>query len=139
MDPSSVRQSASAAADTAYEPFDARKRQRVADLITQEEKLLEDVANLKRTVPQRAAAVQVANLNESLKRDDEVLREVEGRDLAGDVRLEGLERLGRQEDVEEEFRRAVEVLGRLKQDMSTVVAKMERARVAGEYVLAHGR
>ncbi|KAG5925709.1 hypothetical protein E4U53_003248 [Claviceps sorghi] len=36
-------------APQAYEPFDTRKRQRVAELITQEEKLLEEVAALKRS------------------------------------------------------------------------------------------
>lgn len=139
MPPSSIQQSTSSAPSTAYEPFDARKRQRVAELITQEEKLLEDVANLKRTVPQKAAAQHAGHLNESLKKDDEILKQAAEKDTVGDVKLEGVGALDRQEDVEEEFRGAVEVLGRLKRDMSTVVAKMERARVAGEYVVSQGR
>lgn len=134
-----MRESTSSTPSTAYEAFDARKRQRVADLITQEEKLLEDVANLKRTVPQKSAALQAANLSESLKRDDEILNEAGERNVVGDVTIGGTEALGRQEDVEEEFRGAVEVLGRLKTEMSAVVARMERARVAGEYVATHGR
>ncbi|OAA77326.1 hypothetical protein LEL_04149 [Akanthomyces lecanii RCEF 1005] len=77
----------------AYEPFDADKRQRVAELVSQEEQLLEQVAAMKRAVP-----------------------------------------ADRQEGVEERFRGAVGALGRLKRDMPSVVAKMERARVAGEYV-----
>lgn len=47
--------------------------------------------------------------------------------------------LDRQEGVEAGFRKAVEGLGRLKRDMPAVVAKMERARVAGEYVVTQGR
>jgi kinetochor protein Mis14/NSL1 len=47
----------------------------------------------------------------------------------GDVKLE------RQADVEGKFKEAVEWLGRLKRDMPATVAKMERARVAGGYVV----
>ena len=47
--------------------------------------------------------------------------------------------LERQEGVEEGFRNAVEGLGRLKREMPAVVARMERARVAGEYVVTGGR
>ncbi|KAM7183298.1 putative kinetochore protein [Naviculisporaceae sp. PSN 640] len=43
--------------------------------------------------------------------------------------------LERQENVEEEYKDAVETLGRLKRDMPATVAKMERARVAGGYVV----
>ncbi len=43
--------------------------------------------------------------------------------------------LERQADVEAAFRRAVTALDRCKRDMPAAVARMERARVAGEYVL----
>lgn len=57
-----------------------------------------------------------------------------------DVQVDlGVSELERQEGVEEGFRRAVEGLGRLKKDMPAVVAKMERAKVAGEYVVTKGR
>ncbi|CAM1509091.1 Fc.00g028300.m01.CDS01 [Cosmosporella sp. VM-42] len=125
--------------DPVYEPFDTRKRQRVADLITQEEKLLEEVAALKRAVPGAAAAAQAEMLKDGLKRDDELLEERRAL-VTGDVDVElGVQELERQKDVEEGFRRAVEGLGRLKRDMPAVVAKMERARVAGEYVVTQGR
>jgi kinetochor protein Mis14/NSL1 len=124
------------APDTAYEPFDARKRQRVADLITQEEKLLEDVASLKRAVPAKAAAEHVDRLREGVKRDDELaaarIAQGSGEEEAS---LQGVGRLERQQRVESSFNGAVETLERLKTDMSTVVAKMERAKVAGEYVV----
>jgi len=51
----------------------------------------------------------------------------------------GVDVLERQEGVEGEWRKAVEGLARLKRDMPAVVAKMERARVAGEYVVTEGR
>lgn len=129
--------------EEAYEPFDTRKRQRVAELISQEEKLLEEVAGLKRSVPAAAAKDHADKLRESLRRDDEMLRQ-KGERLAaagaGDgVAFDGVKPLGRQETVEAEFKSAVEALGRLKSDMPAVVAKMERARVAGEYVVAQAR
>ncbi|KAF5018775.1 hypothetical protein F66182_9225 [Fusarium sp. NRRL 66182] len=126
--------------DPVYEPFDTRKRRRVADLVTQEEKLLEDVAALKRSVPATAAANQAEQLRDSLKRDDDLL-EARKKQLvaeAADVDL-NVQLLERQDGVETGFREAVEGLGRLKRDMPSVVAKMERARVAGEYVVTQGR
>ncbi|KAK7419549.1 hypothetical protein QQZ08_010799 [Neonectria magnoliae] len=123
-----------------YEPFDARKRRRVADLITQEEKLLEDVAALKRSVPATVAASRAERLVDGLRRDDELLeaRKARAAEAAAAVQLD-VRPLERQEGVEDGFRKAVEGLGRLKRDMPAVVAKMERARVAGEYVVTQGR
>ncbi|KAL6914397.1 hypothetical protein ACHAPO_005768 [Fusarium lateritium] len=123
-----------------YEPFDTRKRRRVADLITQEEKLLEDVAALKRSVPATAAANQAEQLRDSLKRDDDML-EARKKQVATEATEIGLDvqPLERQNGVEAGFRDAVEGLGRLKREMPAVVAKMERARVAGEYVVTQGR
>ncbi|KAI6780749.1 uncharacterized protein J7T54_001057 [Emericellopsis cladophorae] len=137
-----LRDSGSMALDEAYEPFDTRKRQRVADLITQEEKLLEDVASLKRAVPGKAAAEHAQMLREALRRDDEMVGAMAAthQESANEtITLDGTARLDRQETVEGEFKDAVEALGRLKRDMSTVVAKMERARQAGEYVITQGR
>ena len=58
--------------------------------------------------------------------DEEVARGLD--DVAG-VGTEGEERWGA----------AVGGLGRLKREMAAVVAKMERARVAGDYVLTQRR
>ncbi|KAG6015716.1 hypothetical protein E4U54_003067, partial [Claviceps lovelessii] len=122
----------------AYEPFDTRKRQRVADLITQEEKLLEEVASLKRSVPAQAAAEQAARVEAAIRRDEELVQARRERVVRrAEEQSEGVLALGkvsRQEGVEEGFRGAVEALGRLKRDMPAVVARMERARVAGEYL-----
>ncbi|CCE27442.1 uncharacterized protein CPUR_00916 [Claviceps purpurea 20.1] len=128
----------------AYEPFDGRTRQRVADLITQEEKLLEEVAALKRSVPAQAAAEHAARIEAAIRRDEELVqrrREEVGRraeEQSEGVLVLGNEKGSRQEGMEEGFRGAVEGLGMLKRDMPAVVARMERARVAGEYV-AEGR
>lgn len=51
------------------------------------------------------------------------------------VLLEDLGSIERVEDVEKGFVGIVDALGRLKRDMPATVAKMERARVAGEYVV----
>ncbi|KAF5643994.1 kinetochore mis14 [Fusarium sp. NRRL 25303] len=126
--------------DTIYEPFDTRKRRRVADLITQEEKLLEDVAALKRSVPATTAEAQAEQLRDSLKRDDDMLEARKQQIIAEAAEVDlNVQPLERQDGVEKGFRRAVEGLGRLKRDMPAVVAKMERARVAGEYVVTQGR
>ncbi|KAK1251583.1 hypothetical protein MKX07_007062 [Trichoderma sp. CBMAI-0711] len=134
--------------DTVYEPFDTRKRRQVADLITQEEKLLEDVAALKRSVPAKVAAEHAERVRAAMRQDEDDLRERVARDAAaaeasaaaaGGGLLPGVSRLQRQEGVEDGFKSAVQGLGRLKRDMPAVVAKMERARVAGEYVVTRGR
>ncbi|KJK92091.1 hypothetical protein H633G_04036 [Metarhizium anisopliae BRIP 53284] len=96
-----------------HEPFDARKRQRVAELISQEEKLLEEVAALKRSVPGKAADEQAARVRDAIRRDEETV-EARRAAVAVEAGKEG---------------------GSLRRDMPSAVAKMERARVAGEYVL----
>jgi kinetochor protein Mis14/NSL1 len=122
----------------------------VAELITQEEKLLEEVASLKRSVPAKAAAAYTDMLREGLKQDEEAIAEmrkkavsaavvVGGGERSSAMLLQGVAPLERQGNVEKEFTGAVEVLAKLKTDMSAMLAKMERARVAGEYVVAEGR
>ncbi|KAJ6441269.1 kinetochore protein mis14 [Purpureocillium lavendulum] len=132
--------------ETAYEPFDTRKRQRIADRTAAEERLLEEVAALKRSVPAAAAAQRAARVREAIDRDDELLRErvaaVSASASAAATADDGPPRvaaLPRQDAVEAAFAGAVDALGRLKRDMPAVVAKMERARVAGEYVVTEGR
>jgi kinetochor protein Mis14/NSL1 len=154
---------AAAEPEEQHEPFDGRKRMRVEDLTMQEEDLLREIAALKRRVPGAAAAAWAERVragvagDEALlgKRREEVVRLVSqgdwdedgkagrksvaptttagkgGRNVLGDVGRP----LERQADVERAFGGAVEALGRLKRDMPATVAKMERARVAGEYVV----
>lgn len=49
--------------------------------------------------------------------------------------LDGVRPLERQDDVERSYGAVVGTLSRLKRDMPATVAKMERARVAGQYVV----
>lgn len=127
-----------AAPEVAYEPFDYRKRKRVADLVEQEERLLEEVANLKRGVPAKAAADYDRSVRDGLERDAELARRrLEG--VRAAPGLDGVGALERQEGVEGGWKGAVEGLGRLKKDMPAIVARMERARVAGEYVVSDGK
>lgn len=140
--PESSISSTSTAAEPSYEPFDTRKRRRLADLTTQEEKLLEEVAALKRNVPTLAATRRDNALKDAIARDDEDLRrrveevKVQAEESSGEGMVNALER---QDGLEENWRGAVEGLGRLKREMPAVVARMERARVAGEYVVTGGR
>lgn len=147
--PESFVGTAAPAPNTVYEPFDARKRRQVADLITQEEKLLEDVAALKRSVPAKVAADHAERIRAAMRQDEDDLRERVARDAdeAGTTTTATEARKGpplaarlqRQEGVEGSYKTAVQGLNRLKRDMPAVVAKMERARVAGEYVVSKGR
>ncbi|KAI0382431.1 hypothetical protein F5Y04DRAFT_252653 [Hypomontagnella monticulosa] len=124
-----------------YEPFDARKRARVEELTREEEDLLRDIAALKKSVPGAAAAAWADAARRSVAEDERELAAVnertagsssEGKEvLLGDVG-KGLER---QDDVEGAYDDAIRGLGRLKRDMPAVVARMERARSAGEYVV----
>ena len=79
-----------AAPEVAYEPFDYRKRKRVADLVEQEERLLEEVANLKRGVPAKAAADYDRSVRDGLERDAELAR----RRLEGVRAAPGLDGVG---------------------------------------------
>ncbi len=66
---------------------------------------------------------------------DSSTRAVNGESVAGGRSGLAIAPLERQEDVEMSFGDAVRGLGRLKREMPAVVARMERARKAGEYVV----
>ncbi|KAI2603549.1 uncharacterized protein GGS25DRAFT_511849 [Hypoxylon fragiforme] len=146
-----------------YEPFDARKRARVEDLTREEEDLLRDIAALKKSVPQSAAAAWAEAARRSVADDEAALAaanerakasalassssadgqgQCEGEGVGGDNHKKDLLLLGhlgegleRQDEVEGSYDDAVRVLARLKREMPSIVAKMERARNAGEYVV----
>ncbi|KAM7204613.1 putative kinetochore protein [Rhypophila sp. PSN 637] len=154
-----------------YEPFDARKRQRVEELAREEEDLLRSIASLKQRVPVLTAQNWAKATKEAIVEDEKLLEvardkvlgdlvgpsqeqqesemQIDGADAEGQtgegssgkrknkkrILLEDIGPLERQDSVEEEYRGAVDILGRLKRDMPATVAKMERARVAGGYVV----
>ncbi|KAK7954083.1 hypothetical protein PG996_014969 [Apiospora saccharicola] len=151
--------------EVVYTPFDARKRARVEELTREEEDLLRDIAHLKKTVPGAAATAWVTGVQAGIKADEEALEALKSADeqaqaeaqaaatATGDekqqqqkkrkrkqkdgteevgLRVEGLER---QAEVERQYGEAVAGLQRLKKEMPSIVAKMERARGAGGYVV----
>lgn len=124
-----------------YEAFDGRKRQRVEELAREEEDLLREIAALKRKVPAAAAASYAETFKSSIKVDEEALAAARAKvenistEDGRKAKLIEMGPLERQADVEETFEEVVKTLGRLKRDMPATVAKMERARVAGEYVV----
>ncbi|KAI1082410.1 hypothetical protein F5B20DRAFT_531173 [Whalleya microplaca] len=153
---SSFSPSATLQAEEIYEPFDARKRARVEELTREEEDLLRDIATLKRSVPAAAAASWAEAARRGVREDEEALAGVNASSTAnpagggegnGEGNGEGvggeegkkkdlkIEPLERQDDVERGYESAVHGLGRLGREMPAVVARMERARGAGEYVV----
>lgn len=125
---------------------------------------MREIAALKRRVPAAAAKGFAEGFWEGVRADEEALgraREVAAAAVAVDRRggdddgdsndqgqegdaektsgakaiLDGIGPLERQADVEAGYGGVVETLGRMKREMPATVAKMERARVAGEYVV----
>ncbi|KAI1122748.1 hypothetical protein F5Y10DRAFT_67824 [Nemania abortiva] len=149
----------SAAPEEVFEPFDARKRARVEALTAEEEDLLRDIAQLKKSVPGAAAGAWAEATRRGVRDDEEALErannsnhhhhaaattaesdppaagEVDAAAAAGASSGLGIAPLHRQEDVEAGFENAVRGLARVKREMPAVVARMERARKAGEYVV----
>ncbi|KAI1363617.1 hypothetical protein F5Y08DRAFT_236012 [Xylaria arbuscula] len=146
---------ASSEPEEVFEPFDGRKRSRVEALTAEEEDLLRDIAHLKKSVPGSVAGAWAEASRKGIKEDEEALEKVNAMAMAqfgnpasasnsganGDKAAAGsssalaIAPLERQDDVETSFGDAVRGLGRLKKEMPAVVARMERARKAGEYVV----
>ncbi|KAI0185274.1 hypothetical protein EV127DRAFT_463972 [Xylaria flabelliformis] len=124
-----------------FEPFDARKRARVEALTAEEEDLLRDIAQLKKSVPGAVAGSWAEAARKGIKDDEEALEKVNAATLSQFGTTAGagsglvVNPLERQDDVERAFENAVRGLGRLKMEMPAVVARMERARKAGEYAV----
>ncbi|KAK2607994.1 hypothetical protein N8I77_006632 [Diaporthe amygdali] len=139
-----------------YEAFDARRRARVEELAREEEDLMREIAALKRRVPAAAAKTYADGFWEGVRVDEEALAKAleaaaaaaaalpggqdqeedeEDRKNGSKTILDGIGPLERQAGVEASYEGVVETLGRLKREMPATVAKMERARVAGEYVV----
>ncbi|ETS85253.1 hypothetical protein PFICI_03278 [Pestalotiopsis fici W106-1] len=134
--------------EVVYTPFDPRLRARVEDLTREEEDLLRDIAALKKSIPGATAAAHAATFKAGLKQDEEALEAAKTKiatasDNGADAEREraagggglNLDKLERQEDVERAYGRAVQGLTKLKREMPAVVARMERARAAGSYVV----
>lgn len=116
------------------------------DLAREEEDLLRSIATLKRRIPFTTATNWATQSREGIAADEAALEAARERAVAAQtggsegeatrkVSFEGIGPLERQESVEGGYAGAVDALGRLKRDMPATVAKMERARVAGGYVV----
>ncbi|ORY67210.1 uncharacterized protein BCR38DRAFT_407211 [Pseudomassariella vexata] len=131
-----------------FAPFDARLRARVEDLTREEEDLLRDIAALKKSVPATAAAHWSDSVKRGIQADEEALaalkEQISSSSSSGEADEKGqdndlkevIKMLERQEGVQQGYERAVRGLGRLKREMPSVAAKMERARGAGGYVVS---
>ena len=122
----------------AYKPFNHKLHDRIFELARQEEDLLSEIARLKTDVPGDVATAFGERMVEGIRADDTAL-EAARRNIS--VRPEGHDELDAAVggEVEERLRMATQGLARLKREMPAAVAKMERARVAGEYVMTQGR
>lgn len=129
--------------EVVYAPFDARKRARVEELTREEEDLLRDIAKLKKSTPAHAAAAWAQALQTGIRADEEALERAKqtggegGAPEGPDPPIGGLavQEHERQAELERRYADAVAGLERLKKDMPSVVARLERARGAGGYVV----
>lgn len=118
---------------------------------------MREIAKLKKTVPAATARQYAETFWSGLQTDKEAFEATaakvstseeaeEGVEEEGNQKkttkknkkkesLAGLGQVERRDDVEKGYRGVVDTLGRLKREMPATVAKMERARVAGEYVV----
>ncbi|CAI4220028.1 unnamed protein product [Parascedosporium putredinis] len=120
---------AAPAAPVIYEAFDDRMHQRVLDLAREEEDLLAEIAALKQK------SLSAVNL---------VCGDLQRIVAEGSAGLLGVDAAVKAKGgdggaAEEAWRNAIQGLEKLKREMPAAVAKMERARVAGEYVITEGR
>jgi len=119
-----------------HEPFNAKLWERAKDWARQEEDLIEEIAMLRRTIP----SISVDGLKKSYKQgmesdETEILRReevIKNRDAGTAEMMVG--RLERQADVEANWKKGVDGLGRLRRTLPEMVAKKERADRAEDYV-----
>lgn len=109
--------------EVVYAPFDARKRARVEELTREEEDLLRDIAKLKKSTPAHAAAAWAQAHQAGVRADEEALERAKQKQQQTD------------EDHTDTTPHGLAVQERLKKDMPSVVARLERARGAGGYVV----
>jgi kinetochor protein Mis14/NSL1 len=130
-----------AATDVAYEPFNHKLHDRVFDLARQEEDLLSEIARLKTQVPRDVASAFGDGMVEGIRADDAAVEDAKQRvsvpsEADGKLASVGA---GERRQLPERLASATQSLARLQMEMPAAVAKMERARVAGEYVITQGR
>lgn len=124
-----------------HEPFNSKLWEKAKTLARQEEDLIEEIAALRRKMPGVAVESLQRNYKEETEKDETELRriaEIVKERETGEAKL-GIGELGRQAEVEGNWTKGIDGLGRLKRTMPEMVAKKERAERAEDYVLASGK
>ena len=121
-----------------HEPFNPKLWEKAKDLARQEEDLIEEIAALRRKMPGVAVEGAKKSYKEGMEGDENEFRKrVEGvKDREAKGADLGIVEHERQAGMEENWKKAVDGLGRLKRTMPETVAKKERAERAESYILA---
>jgi kinetochor protein Mis14/NSL1 len=124
-----------------HEPFNPKLWERAKELARQEEDLIEEIAALRRKMPGVAVEGLKKNYKDGMEDDEVELRtRAEGvREREGNGAELGVRELQRQAEVERNWNKAIDGLGRLRRTMPEMVAKKERAERAERYVLTAER
>ncbi|RDL32550.1 Uncharacterized protein BP5553_09006 [Venustampulla echinocandica] len=119
-----------------HEPFNHRLFEKAKANARKEEDLIEEIAALRRKVPEAVVEGMRRRFKEEMEADEEGLRALgEGmRETEGEADVLGLVKLERQADVEAGWERSVKGLERVVKGMPEMVARCERAERAEVYV-----
>jgi kinetochor protein Mis14/NSL1 len=121
-----------------YEAFDEKLRARVAAAAAKRDALISKISTQRRTVPKRAAEHVQAALRKQIEDEDAAWAEAEKRaQVVDEADLVGVE-VKRLDEVERNWARAVEGLGRLKGGMGETRARLERAGTVVGYLDVKG-
>ncbi|KAF4628980.1 hypothetical protein G7Y89_g9173 [Cudoniella acicularis] len=125
-----------------HEPFNQKLFEKAKELARQEEDLIEEIATLRRKVPNAVVENTKKRFREETEADEEALRRVDERikqkekeridRRGGDVL--GVGKLERQDEVERNWEKGVKGLEKVVKTMPETVAKCERAGKAETYV-----
>lgn len=124
-----------------HEPFNAQLIQRAQELARQEDDLIEEIARLRRNVPEKLVEIAKAEYKNSLEEDDAVIRTWQERiyDTEKGPADLGLTALERQEAVEQDWDRGVRGLGGLMRSLPEMVAKKVRVEEVEKFVIQNGK
>ncbi|KAF2819516.1 hypothetical protein CC86DRAFT_362331 [Ophiobolus disseminans] len=106
-----------------YEAFDDKLRGKLSSTVAKRDQLVAKISQHRRTTPGAAAAAWQAQF----ERENRELLQEGGMDVDGDVDVADMEALQRYEDVQRNWERAVEGLGRLNKGLPETRARLERA------------
>jgi kinetochor protein Mis14/NSL1 len=111
---------------------------RAKDFARQEEDLIEEIAKLRREMPQKVVENVKGDYIQGVESDEAMLRAVE-ENAQKENRNVGFRSLERQDQIEASWGKGVKGLERLMKTMPETVAKKERAERAEAYVNGDGK